>query len=115
MFVGMVLSSVSPKIIELKMNKVRWERLQKLRRQLYAPCVIKKTRPCRAFTILFIPGCDSCLCKESWHQPTTAPCQKQLNRDVTHRGRKADTSRQEPRSIIVVSLHSPIPSPSFLD
>ncbi len=113
MFVGMVLSGVGPKIIELKMNKVRWECLQKLRRQLYAPCVIEKARPYPAVTTRFIQGCDSGFCKEGWHQPE-APHQKQSNREVTHRGRRLSPCNKESRLIIRFSLNPPLLSSTFL-
>ncbi len=65
MLSGMVLCGVGPKIIELKPNKVRWERLQKLRRQLDPFRVIEKTHPRLAGAALLVQRCDGCLGEKS--------------------------------------------------
>ena len=61
---GMVLSGKGPKIIELKLNKVRWECLEKLRRQRACVRFGEKTCPRMARTALVIRGCGEGLGKE---------------------------------------------------
>jgi hypothetical protein len=69
MLSGMVLGGVGPEIIELKLNKVWWERLQKLRRQLDPFRVSEKTHPRLAGIALLVQRCDGCLGEKNWPGP----------------------------------------------
>ena len=117
---GMVLGGIGPKIIELKMNKVRTG----------APSetVVGNCKRCRFIEEKLPTYGRHCLAhcgdaakasaREDRPRPE-APHQEHSNREVVHTARKGAPitahSDRESRSIIGVSCHPPIPSSSFLN